>query len=263
MDRERHVECRDRHVRHGVRVANHQPRRQPDDRVLGPGRRHPPAVPIHPAVWRLGGRHRFPAVADRGRTRDSGRLPDFRRPSFAEPRDPGAPAGDNLPAGRGRSAELARLGGHDSSSRTQGGTRQRNGLERRRLQCRARGRAGARRPGHRGAGNRSPILDLRGQQRRYRRGLDLVAEASESRREPTSGASGQRRSRGCSPCREQSIFTRDTDARGRVLSLPRAPPWRCCPCSLARHQISGGPQDYPEHSSRRRSGSAPSGGRWQ
>ena len=45
----------------------------------------------------------------------------FAWPGFAEPRDPGAPAGDDLHVGRGRRAHLARLGGQDSSSRTQGG----------------------------------------------------------------------------------------------------------------------------------------------
>jgi hypothetical protein len=38
-----------------------------------------PRVPVHPAGGRPGGRHRFPAVADRARTRDSGGLRDFRR----------------------------------------------------------------------------------------------------------------------------------------------------------------------------------------
>ena len=71
MDRERPIECRDRDVRHCFRLADHQPRREPNDRVPGPGRRQPATVPVHPAVRRLGGRHRFPAAADRGRTRDS------------------------------------------------------------------------------------------------------------------------------------------------------------------------------------------------
>jgi hypothetical protein len=56
MDREPPVERRDCHVRHGVRLADHQPRRQSDDRVLGPGRRQPAAVPVYPAVRRLGER---------------------------------------------------------------------------------------------------------------------------------------------------------------------------------------------------------------
>ena len=94
------------------------------------------------------------------------------------PRDAGAPAGDDLPPGRGRRARLARLGGDDSASRAEAGSRQRDGRERRRLQCRARRWAGARRRRHRGAGNRRPVLDLRGQQCRHRRGADLVAEAA-------------------------------------------------------------------------------------
>ncbi len=124
------------------------------------------------------------AVADCSRTRDSGGLRDFCRPGVAGPRDAGAPAGDDLPARRGRSADLARLGSDDAAPCTQGGPRQRDGLERRRLQCRARRRASARRPGHRGGRHRRPVLELCGQQRRDRCSIALVAEAAESRREP-------------------------------------------------------------------------------
>ena len=99
------------------------------------------------------------------------------------------------------------------------GSGQRDGLERRRLQYRARRWAGARRPYHRGAGNRGSFLDLRGQQCGDHCGFDLVAEAAKSRRKLACRASGQRGSRGGSPCREQSLFGRDIDLRACVLSF--------------------------------------------
>ena len=96
LDCEPRVERRRRHVRHRVRLVDHQPGRQSDDRVPGSGRRQPAAVPVHSAGRRLGGRHRFSAIADRGRTRDSGRLRDFCRPRFAEARNADALVGDDL-----------------------------------------------------------------------------------------------------------------------------------------------------------------------
>jgi hypothetical protein len=95
MDCKRPVERRDRGVRHGVRLADHKPRRESDDRVPGPGGRQLPPVPLHPACGRLGGRDRFASAADRRRTRDSGGLRDIRWPGVAGPRDAGAPAGDD------------------------------------------------------------------------------------------------------------------------------------------------------------------------
>src|SRR5271165_1447660 len=56
--------------------------RQSNDRVPGPSRGQLPPVPVYPAGRRLGRRHRFPPVADRGRTRDSGGLGNLRRPPY-------------------------------------------------------------------------------------------------------------------------------------------------------------------------------------
>ena len=105
LDCEPRGECRRRHVRHRVRLVDHQPGRQSDDRVPGSGRRQFAAVPVHSAGRLPGGCNRFAALADCSRTHDSRRLRDFCRPGFTEARNANALACDDLPARSGRSAQ--------------------------------------------------------------------------------------------------------------------------------------------------------------